>query len=489
MWSGFSSDAKGASADIKGLDTSEFEGDEAETYRSKVNEDLPPHLDTTAEAWSIVATALTTFAGKLEDLQTRMTKLQSQADSQSQAVSSAQSAVSSAKSADQAHAASQQAAKDKLKPGETLPTDTYHGQTAGASSSLSNAQQALQDTIDAAATVRSEHADAVDACCRDIDRAKGMRFEKPPGFWGKLAESVGDWIKDHADVLKTISSVLKTISGIAGMLALIPCLAPIMVPIALVTGGAALVIDVGLKLATGEGSWLQIGVDAMSMVPGMRMARVAFAANVGVTGYNVATGKAGIADLVMVVGLGALSMRGHTGGRGETTVERPVVVREEAPVTPRSAAQSAVDRDGQAIIDATRANPVVRRRPGRQVETERTGIRNAPRDADGDFICARTGQKMPAGVDANGDRVRVDPTTFRPDPDGITVPDPAHTDWGHVEDHEWSFTRVQATDEGWTRQQVIDQQQNPDIWQLEANGPNRSAGVDARLDTLLPPGR
>ncbi len=309
MWSGFSSDAKGASADIRGLDTSEFEGDEAETYRGKVNEDLPPHLDTTAEAWSIVATALTTFAAKLEDLQTRMTKLKSQADSQSQAVSSAKSSLSSAKSADQAHATAQEAAKDKLKPGETLPPDSYHGQTSGASSSLSNAQQALQDTIDAAATVRSEHAEAVDACCRDIDRAKEMRFQKPPGFWGKLAESVGDWIKDHADILKSISSVLKTISGIAGMLALIPCLTPIMGPIALATGGAALVIDVGLKLATGEGSWLQIGVDALSMVPGMRAAKVAFAANVGLTGYNISQGQASWSDMAMVVGMGALGNR------------------------------------------------------------------------------------------------------------------------------------------------------------------------------------
>ncbi len=146
----------------------------------------------------------------------------------------------------------------------------------------------------------------VDACCHEIDRAKKMRFADPPGFWGKLAQSVGDWIKDHADVLKTISSVLKTISGIAGMLALIPCLAPIMGPIALITGGVALGIDVAVKLATGEGSWLQIGVDALSMIPGARAAKVAFGASVAVTGYNISQGDATWADMAMVVGMGAL---------------------------------------------------------------------------------------------------------------------------------------------------------------------------------------
>lgn len=319
LWSSFAEAASGASADIKGLDTSEFEGDEADTYRSNVNEDLPPHLDTTATAWSMVATALNTYAGTLEELQSRMAGLQTKAADQAGAVSSAQHSLASAQSADKAHAASQQSAKNTLKPGETLPPDIYHGQTSGASSSLSGAQQALQDTIDAAATVRSQHTTAANACGDRIDEAKHLRFEKPPGFFGKLAESVGDWISEHADVLTAISSVLKTISGIAGLLALIPCLTPIMGPIALITGGAALVIDVGLKLATGEGSWLQIGVDALSMVPGMRAAKVAFAANTALTSYNVATGKASLADLVMVVGMGAISLRSagaHGGGEG-----------------------------------------------------------------------------------------------------------------------------------------------------------------------------
>jgi hypothetical protein len=306
VWGTFGTDASTASADVTSLDTSEFQGDEADTYRDKVNDDLPPRLNTTSQAWQVVSAALNAYAGTLEDLQSRMSTLKARAADQSDKVGSAQSALTSARSADSAHTRSRQAAAEKLEPGETLPADTYHGQTSGASSSLSSAQQALQGTIDAAATVRSEHTQALDACCNEIDRAKKMRFADPPGFWGKLGQSVGDWIKDRADVLKAISSVLKTISGIAGMLALIPCLAPIMGPIALVAGGVALGIDVAVKLATGEGSWLQIGVDALSMIPGARAAKVAFGASVAVTGYNISQGDATWADMAMVVGMGAL---------------------------------------------------------------------------------------------------------------------------------------------------------------------------------------
>ncbi len=64
------------------MDTSEFQGDEADTYRDKVSDDLPPRLDTTSQAWQVVAAALKTYAGKLEDLQSRMATLKAKADDQ-----------------------------------------------------------------------------------------------------------------------------------------------------------------------------------------------------------------------------------------------------------------------------------------------------------------------------------------------------------------------------------------------------------------------
>ena len=266
-WSTFSTAASTAAGSIRKIDSGDFQGDEAETYRHKMNSDLPPHLDTTSEAWNIVATALRTYANTLEGLQSKMSTLASTADHQQDKVNAANNAVEHAKTADSHHDSSVQAAQQALKPGETLPADTYQAQTSGARSTLGQANSDLQGTIDAANQVKADHRAAVDTCVNTINHAKGLRFEEPPGFWGKLGNAVGGWIKDHADVLKGISSVLKTISGIAGVLALIPVLAPVMGPIALVAGGGALLIDATVKVVTGEGSWGDILFDAATMLP------------------------------------------------------------------------------------------------------------------------------------------------------------------------------------------------------------------------------
>ena len=320
QWAAFAAAAGSAASGIRSLDTSEFSGDEAETYRDRITADLPKHLDTASTAWGVVAAALTTYASDLERHQQTMGTLATRAGNQQSTVDSYRTAVQHSRQSDQSHSLSLIRTRQQLEPGESMPSDSYVSSTAANQRQLDTANAALQATYDAASTVRSENAESVRRCRAEIDRAKHMRFAKPPGFWGRLKNSVCDWIADHADVLQQISSVLKTISGIAGLLALIPIpvVQEVMAGIALATGGAALLIDVGVKLATGKGSWTQIGLDALSMVPGARAAKVAFVATTAYTGYNVATGKASVADLVMTVGLGALGMKGH-GGKGPSS--------------------------------------------------------------------------------------------------------------------------------------------------------------------------
>ena len=266
-WTSFSTAADTAAGDIRGIDSGDFKGDEADTFRDKMNADLPPHLDTTAAAWSSVARALTTYAATLAELQAKMTALQATAQHQQATVDAASGAVADAKTADAHHTTAQQAAKKELKAGETLPPDTYQAQSTGASRSLDAANTALQATINAANTVRADHNRAVDSCVHDINQAAGTRFQEPPGFWGSLKNSFTGWVSEHADALKSISGVLKTISGIAGVLAMIPVLAPVMGPIALVAGGGALLIDATVKVVTGEGSWGEVLFDAATMLP------------------------------------------------------------------------------------------------------------------------------------------------------------------------------------------------------------------------------
>ncbi|MTD12671.1 hypothetical protein GIS00_01760 [Nakamurella sp. YIM 132087] len=313
-WSSFAGATSTAAADIRRLDATEFAGDEGDLYRERMDADLPPRLETTAQAWTLVAGALSGYADRLEEFQGRLTGLVADRDAQQALVGAAEADVASATAADSAAAAADAADP----PGSDAP---YVSGTPAATADLESSRAVLQQTIDAANGVQAEHSLAVQTCVSEIRKAQDLRFEEPPGWFESLCDSVSDWVRERIDAIKGLSSLLKTISGIAGVLALIPIFTPIAGPIALATGAAAVAMDVGVKVTTGEGSWSQIGLDALGLVPGVRAAKAVMAADVAVTGYQVATGEASLADLAMVVGLGALGARGGskaggTGGSG-----------------------------------------------------------------------------------------------------------------------------------------------------------------------------
>lgn len=273
-WGTFGTTASGASSDITRVDTGEWVGDESVTYSGRMNKDLVPHLDKTAEAWGIVHNALNVYAGGLEELQRQMSALKTQHDHQKTVVSNAQTSYSTAQSADKTHHDNRQTAQENLTSGQTLPADTYLPQSGSAYSNLQTAQSDLQGLVNQAGTIRTEHGKILRACCDDIGKAKDLRPVDPPGFWDKVksvAGAVWDGVKSTvAWAAEHIGPVLKIISAVAGLLALIPCLAPIMGPIALVAGGVALALDVMNKLMNGKGSWLQIGIDALGLIPGIK---------------------------------------------------------------------------------------------------------------------------------------------------------------------------------------------------------------------------
>jgi hypothetical protein len=134
---------------------------------------------------------------------------------------------------------------------------------------LSAAQHAWDNCLHAAQALKADLSTAIDTCAAAIDRAASTRFKHNPTGWSGFTRSVTSFVKDHAGGLAKLSGVLKTVSMIAGVMSFIPVVNIVAGPIALATAGAALAIDVGLKLATGEGSWTGIGVDAaLIVVPG-----------------------------------------------------------------------------------------------------------------------------------------------------------------------------------------------------------------------------
>ncbi|WP_353649616.1 putative T7SS-secreted protein [Nakamurella sp. A5-74] len=488
-WKSFASAASSASSDIRSVDAASFQGDEGDTYRGKVNEDLPPRLDKTHEAWEQVGSALITYASTLDDLQSRLATLKTQHDSATQTASAKANNLEGAKSADKTHDQQQTDAKSKLKPGETLPPSTYSSGASAAQSQLNEANNAVQDTINKANQVHSEHRTALNTCCGQIEDAKGKRFEKPPGFWGKLKDSVVDWVKDHADVLKQISGVLKIISAIAGVLSFIPILTPIMGPIALVTGGAALLIDVGLKVITGEGSWASIGLDAaLMLLPGAGKL-VGKALKSTTNGAKALNGLKGAKNAAMAKTLTALknSKAGTYGARGLTRFKNSPALWRVANKgrTPYQAAKAYVKRHGDDGIATVRANPNVAKRASANMTT-RAKVAAAQKKSGDNLICPTTKQPLDVQM-RNGRPVRRNPETGRPKSDGVAMPNPQKADIGHEFDHAWSWTSVQATAEGWTKAEVRASQQNPNIFHgFEDRAANRANQSQTRLENLLP---
>ena len=269
-WAGFANAAASAADDVRRVDSGDFTGDEADTYRDKMSADLPPHLETSSQAWTAVSSALHVYAAELEGLQQRMSALSAQADDQRSQAAAATTAAADARAADDRHLAAVDAQRTALPPGQALPADTYQSQSGVAATHLKEVNAAVQASTDAANQLHTEHDRAVDACVKAITTAAGLRFEEPPGFWGRLGNTVGGWIRDHEDVLTAISGALKQISSIAGVLAMIPILAPVMAPLAAASGAGSVLIDGALVAATGKGSMNSVLIDAAALLPGGR---------------------------------------------------------------------------------------------------------------------------------------------------------------------------------------------------------------------------
>lgn len=301
QWSSFAQSATAAGDDILRLDAQQFLGDEADTYRERMNDGLPPQLARTAESWGIVGAALTLYADELDSYQSRLARLDADAQHQQQLVDSRRA------EADRTQTAARQ-------PGDAAAAQAVPAARA-AGTRLTEAQLTVQRTTDAANGVLAEHRQSVARCGAEIDRAKALRFEEPPGFWGRVWNAACTWVAEHADLIRFISGALKQLSSIAGLLAMIPVLAPVMGPIAIGAGAAAVGLDAGVKVMTGEGDWGQILMDGAAMIPGARAAKAMAVGTVGVTAVNVAEGKAGWEDLAMTTAFGVRGLKNSGGAK------------------------------------------------------------------------------------------------------------------------------------------------------------------------------
>ncbi|MGC5284976.1 DUF6531 domain-containing protein [Micromonospora sp. DT231] len=269
-WQGFGSAASQAAGQITGLDTSQFVGPEGDLFREGLNAQMPGHLRVTGDAFGRVSTGLTVFAGSLSSLQDRMRPLAQRAPGLWAALQAARGRADRARQADERH--EREVADRPPEEAAAAAPDAYRSDAGAAGSALSQAQRDWDECVAQAGALRGELATAVRDCVRVVNDAKGLRFKENPKWWD-LKGQFTNFVRDNQELLAQLSGALKIVSLVAGLLSFIPILAPIMGPIAIAAGAAALLIDASLYAATGKGSLTSLLIDTvLTVVPIGRLA-------------------------------------------------------------------------------------------------------------------------------------------------------------------------------------------------------------------------
>ena len=226
----------------RAADASIWRGETAEAFRGKIAE-LPPKLAKLVDSYTVAAEGLARYGRVLGDLQARAAAVQAQG----------QAAVADQRAAEQARDQAQ-----VIDP--ATPTTAQDSAITDARRRAADAQNRVHDLLD-------QRRAAERAVLASLERAQDLGIGNDPWYrraWG----AIDRWVDDHADVLRAVSGVLKGVSAVAGLLSFIPVLAPIFAPIAVAAGAAAFVTDAAL-VATGNGSWKALAVDAALMaLPG-----------------------------------------------------------------------------------------------------------------------------------------------------------------------------------------------------------------------------
>jgi hypothetical protein len=246
-------------ATLRRMQASSWVGDAGNAFRDKIK-DLPRDLDRSRAAHEATAGALGNYVSALTEAQRRALALEQEA---AEALRQQQAAIANANSIRGQAAAAQGPSRDQLVAdyNTVVGRANQWGDRVG---EIRTQAHRLQSDI-------SSHADQ--AAGRIRGAAEAPYHE--PHWWQKAWDSFMNWVRDNADILKKISGVLKIISAVCALLSFIPVVGVFFGAAALITGGLALLIDVSVKLATGEGSWAAIALDAaLTFIPGGKLTKM-----------------------------------------------------------------------------------------------------------------------------------------------------------------------------------------------------------------------
>ncbi|NMO00482.1 RHS repeat protein [Gordonia sp. TBRC 11910] len=287
----FADQADDAARLLRSLNTADFQGSEAEKFRSKLDSHLPDWLTKAATAHRNVGLGIKAFGAVFTTQHTLMTSIRTQAPGSHQAVQTAAHNVNRLEGELTAAEGAEATASGNLAQAKVAVTAA--AATPGLPAAVANESQA-----DAAFTAAEAHTNAVRAELAAawthyhammavwnglltqangvheametasvtakgiVDKEHDTPFEKNPSGWDAFWKGVGDWIDSHADILGKISELLTFVGSI---LMMFPGLGTII-------GGALVGIGLAISAAlvlTGNRSWGQFAMDAVGAIPGV----------------------------------------------------------------------------------------------------------------------------------------------------------------------------------------------------------------------------
>ncbi|MCI3932340.1 enoyl-CoA hydratase/isomerase family protein [Streptomyces sp. AN091965] len=230
--------------ELERIECGAWKGDAARAFVEYVGADVAPLIRKSHESFGKASRALYRWARELQEFQDEADRLEKAAGDKLEA---------RAKAAAQADGEGSKA-------------------LAKASGDVTHVTGQVHDLED-------RYARAADAIARELDKAGDIAPDEP-GFWDRLTKGItdawdatGKWLKDHTDLVKLIGDLLSDLTAVLAVLAIatlpVPPLAAVFGTAALLTSGLALASHGIAKAAGADVSWMQLGFDALGLLPGI----------------------------------------------------------------------------------------------------------------------------------------------------------------------------------------------------------------------------
>ncbi|WP_371546969.1 enoyl-CoA hydratase/isomerase family protein [Streptomyces sp. NBC_00554] len=272
---GLASELGTALRELERIECGAWQGKTALAFTEYIGQDVTPLIRKSHDSFDKASRALHRWANELHDFQDEANRLEKSAGEKLEAREKAEQ-------------------KAEGKGSEEL------GKASGAVDEVTGKVHDLEE----------RYKEAAGKISKELDKAGDIAPDEP-GFWDKLTKGVADawdatgqWIKDHADMIKLIGDLLSDLTAVLALLAIVtlpfPPLAAIFGTAALITSGLALVAHGIAKAAGADVSWMQIGLDAVGLMPGIG----AFSKGIKVAGKTPALASAAAASKAGALGKG-----------------------------------------------------------------------------------------------------------------------------------------------------------------------------------------